>query len=517
MIAVPRSLRGRMVALFGLLIVAIAGFMAVFLPGRIEDQLRTATERRAITIARVIAGAVEPAIEFEDPDHARATLVWLDALGDARFAVVSNGAAQIAAWHPERVPPELPLAVGEVAIQYVADQLVVSAPVVQRTAGRGAIHLGFSVENLHVERDEARRTVEIASLAVLGAGALACFVLASILVRPIRRLTETARRITRGDAPPALAAGDGADELSQMARALSMMLDRVSQVNAQLVDASRHAGMAEVATGVLHNVGNVLTSVNLTVGLLGEHLGRLPIDRLTRSATLLEEARANGDPARLDAAIKLAAAVSARIASERGAAEDELATLRRHIEHVARIVLTQNRYARTVSMTEAAALAALLDEAIELGCPEAERKGIAITREIACDGVVPLDRHRVLQVLVNLISNARDAVLAGTVPRTIHLRAEISDGTRTSSGGDGATRDLRIEVSDTGVGFEIEDGARIFQAGFTTKPHGHGYGLHSSAIAAQQLGGTLRCASAGKGQGARFSLRIPIVKDVSHA
>jgi signal transduction histidine kinase len=495
-----------MVVLFGLLIVAIAGFMTVFLPGRIEDQLRVATELRAITIARVIASAVEPALEFEDPDHARATLVWLDALGDARFAVVTDGETRIAAWHGDRVPAELPAAVDRLGVRYLGDHLVVSAPIVHRTTGRGAIHLGFSIANLRVERDQAQRTVEIASLAVLGVGALACFVLASILVRPIRRLTETARRITRGDAPPALAAGDGDDELSEMARALSVMLDRLNQVNGQLVDASRHAGMAEVATGVLHNVGNVLTSVNLTVGLLDERIAGAPVDRLARAAALLDQARASGDTLRLDAAVKLIGAVSVRLTDERTAAKEELATLHRHIDHVAQIVLTQNRYARTVSMTEAVSVAALLDEAIELGCPEAEKKGVVITREVACTGPVPLDRHRVLQVIVNLVSNARDAVLAAAGPRTIRLRAELVDDA------------LRIEVADTGVGFAVDDGAQIFQAGFTTKPHGHGYGLHSSAIAAQQLGGTLRCASAGKGQGAKFSLRIPIIgKDTSHA
>src|SRR6185295_5723786 len=257
-IAAPRTLRTRMVVLFGLLIVAIAGFMAVFLPGRIEDQLRVATERRAVTIAQVVAGAVEPAVEFDDPDHARSTLMWLDTLGDARFAVIGNGKARIAAWHGERAPAELPVAVDQLGVRWLADQLVVSAPIRQRTTGRGAIHLGFSIEDLHVERVKARRTVEIASLVVLGVGALVCFVLATILVRPIRRLTEAAGRIARGEAPPALAAGDGGDEVSQMARALSVMLDRLSQVNGQLVDASRHAGMAEVATGVLHNVGNVL-------------------------------------------------------------------------------------------------------------------------------------------------------------------------------------------------------------------------------------------------------------------
>ena len=102
MIGASRSLRIRMVVLFGLLIVAIAGFMAVFLPGRIEDQLRGAIERRARTIAQVLASAVEPAVEFDDPDHARTTLQWLDTLGDAQFAVVDSGTARLAGWHEER-------------------------------------------------------------------------------------------------------------------------------------------------------------------------------------------------------------------------------------------------------------------------------------------------------------------------------------------------------------------------------------------------------------------------------
>jgi signal transduction histidine kinase len=504
-IAAPRTLRARMVVLFGALIVAIAGFMAVFLPGRIEDQLRAAAEARAVTIARIVADAVEPAVEFDDPDHARSTLMSLDTLGDARFAVVGNGHARCAAWHDERAPAELPAAVDQVSVRWLADQLVVSAPIAQHTTGRGAIHLGFSTADLHAERVKARRTVEIASLVVLGVGAVVCFLLATILVRPIRRLTETARRIARGEAPPAIAESGGGDEVVQMARALSVMLERLNQVNAQLVDASRHAGMAEVATGVLHNVGNVLTSVNLTVGLLGERLAATPIDRLTRSAALLAEARASGDTARLDAAIKLVGAITARLAGDRDGADEELATLRRHIEHVAQVVLTQNRYARTVSVAEAASPGALVDEAIALACPEPERKGIAIVREVACDRLVPLDRHRVLQVLVNLISNARDAVLAGAGDKTIRVRAELVDD------------QLRIAVADTGVGFAVDAGPRLFQAGFTTKPHGHGYGLHSSAIAAQQLGGTLRCTSPGQGRGARFSLQIPIGKELSHA
>jgi C4-dicarboxylate-specific signal transduction histidine kinase len=158
----------------------------------------------------------------------------------------------------------------------------------------------------------------------------------------------------------------------------------------------------------------------------------------------------------------------------------------------------QNGYARTSGLEEACQIASLVNEAVALGCPDPQRQRIEIVREVvAC--TVRLDRHRLLQILVNLIANARDAV-------TGRPTARISVTTLTD--GD----HLEIRVTDTGVGIAADAIQRVFSAGFTTKPNGHGYGLHSSALSAKHLGGVLSCASPGVGGGATFTVRIPVRK-----
>jgi signal transduction histidine kinase len=151
-------------------------------------------------------------------------------------------------------------------------------------------------------------------------------------------------------------------------------------------------------------------------------------------------------------------------------------------------------------VTEPTRVSTLIDEAVALGCPDPDRHGIALTTRIDDADGVKLDRHRVLQILVNLIANARDSIAAhGGSTKTIEIAAAIPDGCW-----------FEVRVTDSGGGIAPDQLLRIFSAGFTTKPKGHGYGLHSSALAAEQLGGTLRCTSPGVGQGACFVLRSPI-------
>jgi two-component system, LuxR family, sensor kinase FixL len=69
---------------------------------------------------------------------------------------------------------------------------------------------------------------------------------------------------------------------------------------------------------------------------------------------------------------------------------------------------------------------------------------------------------------------------------------------------------LRITVADNGVGVAPESFSRLFTQGFTTKKEGHGFGLHSSALAAEEMGGTLTCVSEGPGRGAAFTLELPL-------
>jgi signal transduction histidine kinase len=273
--------------------------------------------------------------------------------------------------------------------------------------------------------------------------------------------------------------------------------------------------MAEVATGVLHNVGNILTSVNVGIEVLDEHAAAIPAERVRRAGELLAGLRAGPDPARvdpakLDAGIRYIRAIADQLDLDRSQLLAGLVHLRGHIDHVNRVVTMQNAFARTGGVTEPVELAVLVTQAVALACPDAARHALAIRSEVEAAGHVMLDRHRVLQILVNLLANARDSIAdhrraSGALSGEITVRVTRDAGW------------LVLAVTDDGGGIAPEARDRIFNAGFTTKPKGHGYGLHSSALAAEQLGGTLHCASAGVGGGARFCLRVPIEAARSHA
>jgi signal transduction histidine kinase len=504
----PLSLRARMAAVFGFLILVVALFMVEFFPARMAEQAQAQAELRARTMTEVMASAVAPALEFDDAANAAKVLGWLGSSPDARFAVVlGDDGGRFATWSPERIPAELPRSPSEVH----AGMLVTSAPVIGRGGGRGTLYIGQSLDRLVEDRSAARKTVVSATAVVLVLGLFACIVLAAALVRPLERLTTMARDIARGAKPPRIAGVAGGREVIDMTNALGMMLDRLNEANHQLVEASRHAGMAEVATGVLHNVGNILTSVNVGIDVLNERAGELPVERVRRAGELLAAAQSAGplDPSKLDAGVRYLAAIAGALDADRGKLLGGLATLRDHIAHINRVVTMQNGYARSGGVLEQIEVATLIEQAIGLGCADTERHGLEIVRRVAPAHAVTIDRHRVLQILVNLLANARDSIAqhantGAATDRRITVTAAAEPGW------------VALTVDDTGGGIAPESLLKIFSAGFTTKPRGHGYGLHSSALAAEQLGGTLRCSSGGLGRGATFVLRVPTESSRSH-
>lgn len=498
-----RSLGFKMVVMFATLLAGIGLFMFAFFPARMAEQARGEAEQRAQVIAQVVATALGPALEFEDPDNAATILGWLEQHRDVEFGMVRDATGKLVALHhPERVPARSKWGVAA-AIEQVGDIMIVTVPIQALGGGRGTLHLGFSLEHLEAERDATRRTVAIATLQVFALGLLATMLLAVLLVQPIRKLTRTALKISRGELPAQLPAIGGGAEIEQLATALRAMLERIHHESQQeLMQASRHAGMAEVATGVLHNVGNVLTSVNISVELLRERTVAYPLDRLRRLHELLNAPASQvSDSDRLAAAVRYIALVTETLERGREDGLRDLEVLRGHVEHMKRVVAMQNSYARAASVVESTRIPVLLDEAIEIAIPASRRAAISIERELA-PGLeiepVRIDRHRTLQIVVNLLTNARDAVMASSGARRIVVRVERAD------------QAIKIVIRDSGVGIARELLERIFSAGFTSKQNGHGYGLHSSALAARQLGGALEVSSDGESRGATFTLTVPI-------
>ncbi len=271
----------------------------------------------------------------------------------------------------------------------------------------------------------------------------------------------------------------------------------------QLREASREAGMAEVATGVLHSVGNVLTSLGVCASILQSRLRELRVDALRRTAALLTEQGAGAGAfierdERGRRIPEYLAQLAEHLVAEREMLVGEAAALSGHVEDVRAIVAAQQAYARPGGSPEAVELGALLDHAIALHF--SGPTGVTITRDYAPLPPVVLDRHKLLQVLSNLCANARDAVSAGGGGRpTVAVRLlRESDG-------------IRVEVRDSGIGMAAPTLARLFEFGFTTKKDGHGFGLHTSAVLAKELGGSLSGSSDGIGRGACFALRLPLV------
>jgi PAS domain S-box-containing protein len=279
---------------------------------------------------------------------------------------------------------------------------------------------------------------------------------------------------------------------------------QLQQVNEQLIEASRQGGMAEVATNVLHNVGNVLTSVNVSATVVADSLRRSRVAGLQKAVTLMHE---QGEDLPIFMASERGrqlpvylAQLAAQLQADQTTCVTELELLRSHIEHIRDIVTMQQTYARTSAIKDVVLLSDLVEDSLRLNLGALSRHGVQIVREFEPLPPLKIEKHKVLQVLVNLISNAKYAY-DGVTGNDKHITLRIAR--------DPEAERARISVIDNGVGIPEENLTRIFNHGFTTRAAGHGFGLHSSALAAREMGGSLTVHSEGTGAGATFVLELP--------
>ncbi|WP_044198887.1 trifunctional serine/threonine-protein kinase/ATP-binding protein/sensor histidine kinase [Hyalangium minutum] len=273
---------------------------------------------------------------------------------------------------------------------------------------------------------------------------------------------------------------------------------------ARLVETARAVGMAEVAANVLHNVGNVLTSAVINLETMQRAVGASRVGRLKQATTLLLENRADlanflAPSARGKNLPEYLAGLADELMGQQMSLLEDLDAMGRHIEHIRAIVQVQQTYARTSLMAEECDLGQLIDDTLRIKMVALQRHGVSIRREVSPVPRVKVDKHKVLQILINLISNAKyalDAIPEGE--RAIRVRL-FSEGDK-----------ALIQVVDNGVGIAPEIRERLFAHGYTTRKEGHGFGLHSSALAAQMLGGRLTLESEGPGKGAVATLELPL-------
>src|SRR5580704_6445776 len=421
------------------------------------------------------------------------------------------------------------------------------------------------------EKAEARRSIKALrdaragllkgewSIAIGMIAILVSWRMVAVLVRRLTSLTRSMHEIALGDTSNEVLRVDTRDEIGEMSRAvlvfkentaalaeerskilaanveLSESKERAEAANvaaeaalrdneritrelhgaqSELVTTARQAGMAEIANNVLHNVGNVLNSVNVSAGLVNSKMRNSKAQGLAKAVELINEHTADlGDFLTHDAKGKLLPGylnrLVAALAVEQQSVVEELGSLTTSVDHIKDIVATQQSYAGAASVVEAVQVRELLEDALRMNAGALARHQVTVVREFADVPLLMLDKSRVLQILVNLIGNAKQAMDGVTDhAHQMTLRVGIADLT------DG--RSLRICVEDEGEGIAPENLARLFVHGFTTHDKGHGFGLHSCALAAKEMGGTLTAQSAGLGKGAAFTLELPVNRVGDH-
>ncbi|MHC5022999.1 MAG: sensor histidine kinase [Planctomycetota bacterium] len=278
-------------------------------------------------------------------------------------------------------------------------------------------------------------------------------------------------------------------------------------LNKQLVTTSRQAGMAEVATDVLHNVGNVLNSINISASLVTDIVHNSKATGLTRAVSLLNEHSDDlADFISQDEKGRqlptYLTQLAEHLALEQSSIGDEIRSLTQNINHIKDIISMQQSYARVAGVIDSVPVREMIDEALRLNESSLKRHRVQVKLDLRAVPDIKTDKHKVLQVLVNLISNAKDAVTENAEDdRVVRLRLFQPDDD---------PGQVVIEVNDNGHGISPENITQIFKHGFTTKKRGHGFGLHSSALTAKELRGSLTVNSEGTGHGATFTVTLPI-------
>lgn len=391
----------------------------------------------------------------------------------------------------------------------------------------------FSARIQGLSMDAMMRSLAIFSCSALWFTFMCAVLLSRTFTRPVREMSEIISQIAadtrlahvdrvpihRGDEIGALAlltntmierleqtATERANALRSLG-ALNQTLERrvdertrqLSELQDLAVASAHHAGMSEIATNVLHNVGNVLTSVNVSCDHLESMFAASRVPMLGKVTELLRKnAGGLADYLTTDPAGKrlpdYLTQVGELLVTEHGTAQGELAKLRSKIELINDVVSAQQQYARGNFLVERADIGKVVDDILNLQAASLRKHNIQVVRTSAAVASIAIQRTKLAHVLVNLIKNAGEAMAQTPSDHRI-LTVEVGGGDRPF-----------IRVTDSGEGIPSELIGRIFQHGFTTKLTGHGFGLHACANAMTEMGGAIAAASDGIGRGATFTL-----------
>lgn len=513
--------------------------------------IRADMTQQLTALAEVLGANTSAALTFDDSETAEQLLASLKMQHVVDSATLFDVDGKLFATYvaDDASDGESPTHPDVEGYEFRGQHLHVVQPVVENGEQIGSIYIKGNLDGIRKQLVHYAIVVAVVMLIACGAAYLLASKLQILISGPILDLTRTTQQITDKNDYSIRATKAGTDELGMLCDRFNHMLDQVessqaaleqahndlerrvngrtrelSEANSELnkviadrlraeeklelvhrefVDAARRAGMAEIATGVLHNVGNVLNSVNVSATMLTNQLKTSKVNQLGQVVNLLEEnstdlgtfITSNEKGKQVPRFLKV---LSDHLAADEKALLEEAEALIANVDHIKTIITTQQSYATSGGMVEPVEVNTLLDDAVKLHAASFGKHRIELVRDYANLPMLLIDKQRLMQIVINLVKNAKEA-LREQQDRDRRLTV------RTKSEGDR----LIIEISDSGIGIKPEQLTKVFSHGFTTKATGHGFGLHSCANAATEMEGKLTASSAGHMQGATFRLDLP--------
>ncbi|MBC8353319.1 MAG: HAMP domain-containing protein [Planctomycetes bacterium] len=470
-------------------------------------------------IVSIVGANSVSALLLDDPTSAEEVLSSLKLEPATEFACTFDATGKIVARYGDQFDAPRVFADLQVGGNLLtADgKLQVMKPIVHGGKHIGTIFVRCNLDQLHSQLANYAMIVGSVLALTLAFAVLGSSILQRIISRPVERLATAMRNVSDSGNYSLLADKTSEDELGTLCDGFNEMLEQIqwrdgelNSLHEKLVQTARQAGQAEIATSVLHNVGNVLNSVNVTASLLAEWIQGSQVTTVEAIADLILKQEDVGEFFTNDDRGKMLPGFLAQLGQELNTEQqtqlESLSRLQANIEHIKQIVRAQQSFAGLADIAEPCELQEVIEEAYAIAGISAGRHGIEVEREIDELPAVQAVRSKLLQILVNLIKNAKEALKAYDSPhKTVTLRLGIQDDF------------ARVEIADNGPGIDIEKLNQVFAYGFTTKPDGHGFGLHSSANAAKEMGGALTAHSDGPGCGATFFLDLPLRSDTTSA
>ncbi|MDP1975016.1 MAG: ATP-binding protein, partial [Alphaproteobacteria bacterium] len=264
--------------------------------------------------------------------------------------------------------------------------------------------------------------------------------------------------------------------------------------NQKLITTARLAGMADVATSVLHNIGNVLNSANVSLGLILQKLKNDHCQKLFAVIQMIKDNLPNivdyiKDDPKGKVVPRYLVSMGETLAKDHEVFGQEILNISKHLDHMKEIVSKQKSISRVVSLKEKTFLHELINDALQISGGENLKEYIQINKNYTENDFVLTDKSKATQIMINLIKNAKEAIIENIENKNKELSISVQKNAPEEF--------INISVEDSGIGITDENISKIFTFGFTTKKDGHGFGLHSSVLAARELGGDLIAKSKG--------------------